>query len=45
VIEVVMITLKKKAKARKCNDHRTVSLVAHALNIVERGGKCNWKKV
>jgi hypothetical protein len=28
-IEVTMITLKKKPKARKCIDHRTISLIAH----------------
>jgi hypothetical protein len=29
-----MIALKKKTKATKCNDHRTISIIAHAANIV-----------
>jgi hypothetical protein len=28
--EVTMVALKKKPKARKCTDHRTISLTAHA---------------
>jgi hypothetical protein len=33
-IEVTMIALKKKPKARKCTDHRTIRLNAHAAKIV-----------
>jgi hypothetical protein len=29
-----MIALKKKPKATKCSDHRTISIIAHAANIV-----------
>jgi hypothetical protein len=32
--EVTMIGLKKKPKARKCTDHRTISLIAHVVNVV-----------
>jgi hypothetical protein len=35
-IEVTMIALKKKPKATKCSDHRTISLIAHTTNIVAR---------
>jgi hypothetical protein len=35
-IEVTMIALKKKPKATKCSDHRTVSIIAHAAKIVAR---------
>jgi hypothetical protein len=35
-IEVTMIALKKKPKATKCSDHRTISLIAHAAKIVAR---------
>jgi hypothetical protein len=35
-IEVTMITLKKKPKATKCSDHRTISIIAHAAKIVAR---------
>jgi len=31
--EVTMITLKKKTQATKCNDHRTISLIAHTAKI------------
>jgi hypothetical protein len=31
-----MIALKKKPKATKSSDHRTISLVAHTAKIVER---------
>jgi hypothetical protein len=34
--EVTMIALKKKPKATKCSDHRTISLIAHAAKIVAR---------
>jgi hypothetical protein len=29
-----MFGLKKKPKARKCTDHRTISLIAHAVKVV-----------
>jgi hypothetical protein len=32
--EVTMVALKKKPKARKCTDHRTISLTAHAIKVV-----------
>jgi hypothetical protein len=32
--EVTMFALKKKPKARKCTDHRTVSLIAHVVKVV-----------
>jgi hypothetical protein len=32
--EVIMVALKKKPKARKCTDHRTSSLIAHAAKVV-----------
>jgi hypothetical protein len=32
--EVTMVALKKKPKARKCTDLRTVSLIAHAAKVV-----------
>jgi hypothetical protein len=32
--EVTMVALKKKPKARKCTDHRTISLTAHAAKVV-----------
>jgi hypothetical protein len=35
-IEVTMIALKKKPKATKFSDHRTISLIAHAAKIVAR---------
>jgi hypothetical protein len=35
-IEVTMIALKKKPKATKCSDHRTISIIAHAAKIVAR---------
>jgi hypothetical protein len=35
-IEVKMIALKKKPKATKCSDHRTISPMAHAAKIVAR---------
>jgi hypothetical protein len=35
-IEVKMIALKKKPKATKCSDHRTISIIAHAAKIVSR---------
>ena len=33
-IEVTMIALKKKPKATKCSNHRTISLIAHTAKIV-----------
>jgi hypothetical protein len=35
-IEVTMIALKKKPKATKCSDHRTISIIVHAAKIVAR---------
>jgi hypothetical protein len=35
-IEVTVIALKKKPKATKCSDHRTISIIAHAAKIVAR---------
>jgi hypothetical protein len=35
-IEATMIALKKKPKATKCSDHRTISIIAHAAKIVAR---------
>jgi hypothetical protein len=35
-IEVTMTVLKKKPKATKCSDHRTISIIAHAAKIVAR---------
>jgi hypothetical protein len=29
-----MAALKKKPRARKCNDHRTLSLIAHVAKVV-----------
>jgi len=34
--EVTMIALKKKPQATKCNDHRTISLIAHIAKIVAK---------
>ncbi|PNF27481.1 hypothetical protein B7P43_G08244, partial [Cryptotermes secundus] len=34
--EVTMIALKKKTKATKCSDHRTISLIAHTAKILKR---------
>jgi hypothetical protein len=31
---VTIIALKKKPKATKCSDHRTISLITHTANIV-----------
>jgi hypothetical protein len=33
-IEVTVVALKKKTKATKCNDHRTISLIAHTAKII-----------
>jgi len=35
-IEVSMIALKKMAQATKCNDHRTISLIAHTAKIITK---------
>jgi hypothetical protein len=35
-IEVTMTALKKKPKATKCSDHRTIHLIAHTAKIVAR---------
>jgi len=34
--EVTMIALKKKPRATKCSDHRTISLIAHTAKIVAK---------
>jgi hypothetical protein len=34
--EVTMIALKKKSKATKCSDHRTISLIAHTAKIIAK---------
>jgi hypothetical protein len=34
--EVTMIALKKKPQATKCNDHRTISLIAHTAKTVAK---------
>jgi hypothetical protein len=34
--EAITITLKKKPKATKCSDHRTISIIAHTAKIVAR---------
>jgi hypothetical protein len=34
--EVTMVALKKKTKATKCSDHRTVILIAHTANILAK---------
>jgi hypothetical protein len=34
--EVTMIALKKNPKATKCNDRRTISLIAHTAKTVGR---------
>ena len=40
--EVTMIALKKKIKATKCSDYRTISLIAHTAKILRRR---NEKKI
>jgi len=35
-MEVTMIALKKKPHATKCNDHHTISLIAHTAKIVTK---------
>jgi len=35
-MEVTMIALKKKPQATKCNDHCTISLIAHTAKIVTK---------
>jgi len=32
--EVTMIALKKKIRATKCSDHRTISLISHTAKII-----------
>ena len=32
--EVTMIALKKKTRATKCSDHRTISLISHTAKII-----------
>ena len=34
--EVIMIALKKKTKATKCSDYRTISLTAHTAKIIAK---------
>jgi hypothetical protein len=34
--KVTMIALKKKTKATKCNDHRTISLISHTAKIITK---------
>jgi hypothetical protein len=36
LIEITMIALKKKPKAIKCRDHRTISIIAHGAKILVR---------
>jgi len=33
-MDVTMIVLKEKPQATKCNDHRTISLIAHTAKIL-----------
>jgi hypothetical protein len=33
---VTMIALKKKTKATKCSDHRTISLIPHTAKIIAK---------
>jgi hypothetical protein len=35
-VQVTMSALKKKPKATKCSDHRTISIIAHTAKIVAR---------
>jgi len=35
-MDFTMIALKKKPQATKCNDHRTISLIAHTAKIVNK---------
>jgi hypothetical protein len=35
-IEVIIFALKKKSKATKCSDHRTISIIEHTANIIAR---------
>ena len=34
--QVTMIALKKKTKATKCSDYRTISLIAHTAKIIAK---------
>jgi hypothetical protein len=34
--EVTMLALQKEPRATKCNDHRTISLIAHTAKIVAK---------
>jgi hypothetical protein len=45
VTEVTMVALKKKTKARKCTDHRTISLIAHAAKILASAIRSSEKKI
>jgi hypothetical protein len=40
-----MITLKKKPKARKCTEHRTISFTAHAAKVVASVIRKSEKKI
>jgi hypothetical protein len=35
-VEATMIALKKKSKATKCSDHRTVFLIGHTAKMITR---------
>ena len=43
--EVIMIALKKKTKATKCSDYRTIGLIAHTAKIIAKilGGRIEKK--
>ena len=34
--EAAIIALKKKTKAKKCSDYRTISLIAHTAKIIAK---------
>jgi Reverse transcriptase (RNA-dependent DNA polymerase). len=35
-LDIIMISLPKKNQAKKCSDHRTISLISHTGKIVAR---------
>jgi hypothetical protein len=43
--EVTMVALKKKPKARKCTDHRIISLIAHVVKVVVSVIRRSEKKI
>jgi hypothetical protein len=43
--EVTMVALKKKPKARKCTDHRKISLIAHVAKVVASVIRRSEKKI